>query len=56
MARPQNVAGPFAGSNLDEAGHRAVEAIVAEQRERGSVVLATNDPAELALADDRVTL
>ncbi len=44
------------GSNLDEAGHRAVEAIVAGQRERGSVVLATNDPAELALADERVTL
>lgn len=44
------------GSNLDEAGHRAVEAIVVEQRERGSVVLATNDPVELALADERVTL
>jgi len=44
------------GSNLDEAGHRAVEAIVVEQRGRGSVVLATNDPAELALADERVTL
>lgn len=44
------------GSNLDEAGHRAVEAIVAEQRGRGSVVLATNDPAELALADERVDL
>lgn len=44
------------GSNLDEAGHRAVEQIVAAQRERGSVVLATNDPAELALADERVTL
>ncbi len=44
------------GSNLDEAGHRAVEAIVSAQRERGSVVLATNDPVELALADERVTL
>ncbi len=44
------------GSNLDEAGHRAVAAIVAGQRERGSVVLATNEPAELALADERVTL
>jgi ABC-type multidrug transport system ATPase subunit len=44
------------GSNLDEAGHRAVEAIVALQRARGSVVLATNDPVELALADERVTL
>ncbi len=44
------------GSNLDEAGHRAVEEIVAAQRARGSVVLATNDPAELALADERVTL
>jgi len=44
------------GSNLDAAGHRAVEAIVAAQRARGSVVLATNDPAELALADERVAL
>lgn len=44
------------GSNLDEAGHRAVEAIVSTQRTRGSVVLATNDPVELALADDRVDL
>ncbi len=44
------------GSNLDEAGHRAVEAIVTAQRTRGSVVLATNDPLELALADERVTL
>ncbi len=44
------------GSNLDEAGHRAVETIVTAQRARGSVVLATNDPVELALADERVTL
>jgi ABC-type multidrug transport system ATPase subunit len=44
------------GSNLDEAGHQVVSAIVAAQRARGSVVLATNDPAELALADERVTL
>ena len=44
------------GSNLDEAGHRAVAEIVVAQRARGSVVLATNDPAELALADERVTL
>jgi len=44
------------GSNLDEAGHRAVEAIVSAQRARGAVILASNDPAELALADERVTL
>jgi ABC-type multidrug transport system ATPase subunit len=44
------------GSNLDEAGHRAVEAIVVAQRARGSVVLASNDPLELALADERVSL
>ena len=37
-------------------GFLTVAAIVAEQRGRGSVVLATNDPAELALADERVTL
>lgn len=44
------------GSNLDEAGHRVVEEVVAAQRARGSVVLATNDPRELALADESVTL
>ncbi len=44
------------GSNLDEAGHRAVEKIVVAQRARGSVVLATNDPVELTLADERVDL
>lgn len=44
------------GSNLDEAGHQAVETIVALQKRQGTVVLATNDPRELALADERVTL
>lgn len=44
------------GSNLDEAGHGVVETIVAAQRARGSVVLATNDPRELDLVDERVDL
>ncbi len=44
------------GSNLDEAGRRTVESVVAAQRARGCVVLASNDPAELALADERVAL
>jgi len=39
------------GSNLDEAGRALVERIVAEQRERGLVVLATNEPREVAYGD-----
>lgn len=44
------------GSNLDEEGRRTVASVVAAQRARGCVVLATNDPAELDLADETVTL
>jgi heme exporter protein A len=39
------------GSNLDEAGRRIVEELVARQRERGLVVLATNEPREVAYGD-----
>ncbi len=39
------------GSNLDEAGQAMVAALIARQRERGLVVLATNDPAEVAYGD-----
>ena len=36
---------------LDESGVRLVEAIIAEQRQRGVLVLATNDPREERHAD-----
>ncbi len=39
------------GSNLDEAGRTMVEGIIARQRERGLVVLATNEPREVAYGD-----
>ena len=44
------------GSNLDDAGRAVVEAVVARQKARGAVVLASNDPRELALATDGVSL
>jgi heme exporter protein A len=39
------------GSNLDEAGRAIVEGIIGRQRERGLVVLATNEPREVAYGD-----
>ena len=39
------------GSNLDEAGRALVERILLRQRERGLVVLATNEPREVAYGD-----
>jgi len=39
------------GANLDEAGRAIVEAIIARQRQNGLVVLATNDPREVAFGD-----
>lgn len=44
------------GSNLDEAGRSVVAEVVARQKGRGAVVLASNDPRELALADETVSL
>jgi heme exporter protein A len=44
------------GANLDEAGRSVVQSVVAGQRVRGITVIASNDPRDLALADDRVTL
>ncbi len=44
------------GSNLDDAGRAVVEAVVARQKARGAVVLASNDPRELALATEGVSL
>lgn len=43
-------------SNLDDAGHGVVAKVVAEQRTRGLCVVASNDPGDLALADERITL
>lgn len=39
------------GSNLDEAGRAIVENLITRQRERGLVVLATNEPREMAYGD-----
>ena len=44
------------GANLDEAGRSIVQKVVASQRLRGITVIASNDPRDLALSDDRVTL
>jgi heme exporter protein A len=44
------------GANLDEAGRSIVEKVVASQRRRGITVIASNDPRDLALSDERVTL
>jgi heme ABC exporter ATP-binding subunit CcmA len=44
------------GSNLDEAGRAVVARVVTEQRARGVAVVASNDAADLALSDERVTL
>jgi heme exporter protein A len=43
-------------SNLDDAGRGIVAKVVGEQRERGLCVVASNDPGDLALADERITL
>jgi len=43
-------------SNLDDAGRAVVEAVVRDQRGRGLCVVASNDPGDLALADERITL
>ncbi|MGB9723554.1 MAG: ABC transporter ATP-binding protein, partial [Chloroflexia bacterium] len=39
------------GANLDEAGRTLVEEVIAHQRRHGLVVLATNDPREVAYGD-----
>ncbi|MFI5120983.1 MAG: ATP-binding cassette domain-containing protein [Thermoanaerobaculia bacterium] len=44
------------GANLDEAGRSIVQKVVAAQRLRGITVIASNDPRDLALSDERVTL
>ncbi|MGC8874977.1 MAG: heme ABC exporter ATP-binding protein CcmA [Chloroflexia bacterium] len=44
------------GANLDASGTEMVERILAQQRQRGLVVLATNDPREVAWGDRVVRL
>jgi heme exporter protein A len=44
------------GSNLDDEGRTLVDEVVGRQRERGTVLIATNDPREAALADETVAL
>jgi heme exporter protein A len=44
------------GANLDEAGRAVVQRVVAEQRARGIAIIASNDPRDLALADERLSL
>lgn len=39
------------GAGLDEAGRALVESVTAEQTERGSLIIATNDPGERRLAN-----
>ncbi|MEQ1834591.1 MAG: ABC transporter ATP-binding protein [Candidatus Eisenbacteria bacterium] len=39
------------GSHLDDAGRDAVRAVIARQAERGLVLIATNDPQEIQLAE-----
>ncbi len=44
------------GANLDEAGRAVVQKVVAEQRARGIAIIASNDPRDLALADETLSL
>jgi heme exporter protein A len=44
------------GANLDEDGRALLRRALEEQRERGVVLLASNDPRELALCDESVAL
>ena len=44
------------GANLDEAGRSVVQNVVASQRARGIAIIASNDPRDLALADETLSL
>ena len=44
------------GSHLDDAGRAAVRAVIARQAERGLVLIATNDPQEIQLAERALAL
>ncbi|HZK23902.1 MAG TPA: ABC transporter ATP-binding protein [Oscillospiraceae bacterium] len=43
-------------SNLDEAGVALVDTIIRQQKERGIVIMATNEPGEVAYGDQTFTL
>lgn len=42
------------GSNLDESGHALVQEIIEEQKQRGCVILSTNDPTEVSRYGDQI--
>ena len=56
QARPAVLLLDEPGAGLDEEGRALVEAIAREQRERGALILATNDPAERRLATHELRL
>ncbi len=56
QARPAVLLLDEPGAGLDEQGRELVEEIVREQRGRGALVLATNDPAERRLATHELRL
>ena len=43
-------------TNLDEAGVALVDSVIRRQRERGIVIMATNEPEEVAYGDQTFTL
>ena len=43
-------------SNLDEEGRSMIRSVIAEQRQRGAVVLASNDPRDFAEPDQTIRL
>jgi heme exporter protein A len=43
-------------SNLDEAGIAMVDGVIRRQREKGIVIMATNEPREVSYADQTVSL
>lgn len=56
MHRPSVLMLDEPGSNLDSDGRRLVASLVSEWRERGWVIVASNDEDELALCTRRVSL
>jgi heme exporter protein A len=56
LHRPQILIVDEPTSNLDEEGSRTVRTILEEQRTGGMVIIATNEPNELALASKIVSL
>ncbi len=42
------------GSNLDQTGHALVKDVIEEQKQRGCVILSTNDPTEVTRYGDRI--